>query len=656
MLLQSLCVALAASRCAARSVEDEKTPFWQRLTKALPTRGERRDRMALWQRGIHAIPDHVDVGAYARHARLLPVLRHRGGADCSETGCDVGKVDYGALTRKLGPAFAEALRENEREHRTDCAKSCEKFYCGAAPSKPWRTRSVSMGSVPPEDFATEFAFPLDLIKVTTEPVVSPAEAARAIALARAENVDINEYTSGKYKLGGDWLSKMDNTRNWFNEQLEQNIFPAIAASFPEVVSNVSTLRAHSVAVLKYNSTHPRTDVHIDNGVLALTLALSPQTDYEGGGTFFEHLGEDALVEMDAGHATWRPGSVRHGGHRVSRGERYIIGAFLLLEDRVEHVRRLKNRGAKLRTKGDLNGATQLFEWALAINAKCATCMKDLSELRSSLADMEPQNRQAHLNEAEAFVRRSLDLLPSDSDALFNLGLVLSKKGDSAGALKAYEASAAVNADDVELLYNLAMKYGEANRRDDEVQTYRKALLAQPSFGKARCNLGAALAETGDLDGALAEFLEAVRHDPTSPTPWQNLAVLYHKQGVSTVQGLQQCKSKEAAVDISRVASRALGEAHNAWRKVMELVDDPRTKAETVSRLAQVLQLRGRAVAIEDPAAALPHFLEATQLVPTEPSAWEALAKVYAIVGDQLNAQKASALFEVLMSLAPQRQG
>jgi Flp pilus assembly protein TadD len=67
-----------------------------------------------------------------------------------------------------------------------------------------------------------------------------------------------------------------------------------------------------------------------------------------------------------------------------------------------------------------------------------------------------------------------------------------------------------------------------------------------------------------------------------------------------------------------------------------------------------LNLRGRAAAIADPAEALQYFLEATQLVPTEPSAWEALAKVYAIVGDQLNAQKASARFEVLMSLAPQR--
>ena len=170
-MLRSLVLALAASRCAGNSIEDDKTPLWQRAVNALPKRlstltlTEQRDRMPLWQRGIHALPENVDVGTYARHARLLPILRHRGGADCSEQGCDVGKVDYGALTRKLGPDFAEALRENEREHMKDCAKSCEKFYCGAAPSKPWQTRSISMGSVPPEDFAQEFAFPLDLIKV-----------------------------------------------------------------------------------------------------------------------------------------------------------------------------------------------------------------------------------------------------------------------------------------------------------------------------------------------------------------------------------------------------------------------------------------------------------------------------------------------------------
>ena len=60
--------------------------------------------------------------------------------------------------------------------------------------------------------------------------------------------------------------------------------------------------------------------HVDNGVIALTLALSPAENYEGGGTFFEHMGDEPLP-MDVGHATFRPGSVRHGGHTVTRGER-----------------------------------------------------------------------------------------------------------------------------------------------------------------------------------------------------------------------------------------------------------------------------------------------------------------------------------------------
>jgi len=614
------------------------------------------DKMALWQRGLHEeVPAH-SLSSWARHARTsLPVLRHRGGSSgCGETGCDVNVVDYAALSRKLGPEFAAALAENAKEHKEDCRKSCEKFYCGAAASKPWKTRSISMGSVPPEDFANEFEFPLDLIKVTEEPVVSAAEAAKAIEIARSENVDINEYTSGKYRLGGDWLAKMDKTRAWFNDALEARIFPAIAASFPEVVTNVSTLRAHSVAMLKYNATHPRTDVHIDNGVLALTLALSPQDDYVGGGTFFEHLGEDALVEMDAGHATWRPGSVRHGGHRVSKGERYIIGAFLLLEDRVEHVRRLKNRGAKLRGAGDLAGAAKLFEWALAINPKCATCLKDWSEALSARADVEPGRREEDLSDAETHLRAALDLLPSDSDALFSLGVLLSKRGDAAGALAAYEASADVNADDVELLYNLAVKLGEAGRREEEASMYRRALDADPAFGKARCNLGAALAEGGDLDGALLEFLEAVRYDPASPTPWQNLATLYHKRGVEAVQGLASCATREAAVAIGRKAEEALGEATDSWRKVMDLVDGAEAKADTTARLVQALSLRGRAAAVEDPANALAHFREAAHLTPTEPGSWAALAKVYELLGDAGASKKAAAKADVLRTIAGKR--
>ena len=121
--------------------------------------------------------------------------------------------------------------------------------------------------------------------------VSSDEAEEVVALATEDGVYDHEFPSGKYRLGGDWVKSLPNTLEWFNERLRTTIFPAVAALFPEVVSDASVLRAHSVAILKYNSSHPRTDVHIDDGILALTLALSPRANYTGGGTYYEHMDE-----------------------------------------------------------------------------------------------------------------------------------------------------------------------------------------------------------------------------------------------------------------------------------------------------------------------------------------------------------------------------
>ena len=61
--------------------------------------------------------------------------------------------------------------------------------------------------------------------------------------------------------------------------------------------------------------------------------------------------------------------------------------------------------------------------------ECATCLKNLGEAHSAWA--ESSDAAAHLAHAEAALRRALDLLPSDSDALFSLRVVLSKRGDDA---------------------------------------------------------------------------------------------------------------------------------------------------------------------------------------------------------------------------------
>lgn len=197
----------------------------------------------------------------------------------------------------------------------------------------------------------------------------------------------------------------------------------------------------------------------------MTLAMTPQTEYEGGGTFYEHMGLDNIIPMDVGHGTFRPGSVRHGGHPVTAGTRYILGAFLLLEDHVEHVRRLKNRGSELRASGDLQGAIDHFEWALALNPRCTTCLKDWAEILLSQKDFV---------QAEKKIRSALEMLEGlDSDALFTLGLILSEQGKDEESIETYKKSIALNAEDAELCYNLGIKFGEQGDTREELAMYKK---------------------------------------------------------------------------------------------------------------------------------------------------------------------------------------
>eukprot|EP00592_Proboscia_alata_P004987 CAMPEP_0194370698 /NCGR_PEP_ID=MMETSP0174-20130528/19032_1 /TAXON_ID=216777 /ORGANISM="Proboscia alata, Strain PI-D3" /LENGTH=357 /DNA_ID=CAMNT_0039148317 /DNA_START=62 /DNA_END=1131 /DNA_ORIENTATION=+ len=281
---------------------------------------------SFFQKAIHAAK-YVRYGSSARR----DILRNLNDPDCESTGyCDssnplrfrggstttsttsaseveiqVEITDEQKLRRKIkklgvrfGPEFLNAIAQNEADHLSDCQKSCELFYCASGPNTQTSNdtitegttntaetntakttiKSYSMGAVPPEDFAESFGFPLDVIKVTQPtgpPLFSPHESVSVIQTAESEGIEQNEFKSGKYQLAGDWLTNLPQTLAWFNKRLETTFFPLISELFPEVVSGVEVLRAHSVSLLKYNASHPRTDVHIDNGILAMTLAMTP---------------------------------------------------------------------------------------------------------------------------------------------------------------------------------------------------------------------------------------------------------------------------------------------------------------------------------------------------------------------------------------------
>ena len=68
-----------------------------------------------------------------------------------------------------------------------------------------------------------------------------------------------------------------------------------------------------------NPTHPSNPLNpsrASDSHFSLTIALNARSQYEGGGLYLEEA--DRVLRPDTGHVVCFPGSVRHGGHTVSR--------------------------------------------------------------------------------------------------------------------------------------------------------------------------------------------------------------------------------------------------------------------------------------------------------------------------------------------------
>lgn len=185
-----------------------------------------------------------------------------------------------------------ALQRNQDEHEAESAAACEHFFCGsAAPDAAAVRRSdfeaYSMGPVPSIDYPS--AFGRDDIYVSRVPLFSAEECDEVIRMAEEEGDGLPATKSGKYQLGKAWIKDMPSVRTWFNGALATRLFPSLSALFPHLLPDTESLRAHSVAILKYNKSHPRTDVHVDDALFAFTVALSPSTSFTGGGTYFEAI-------------------------------------------------------------------------------------------------------------------------------------------------------------------------------------------------------------------------------------------------------------------------------------------------------------------------------------------------------------------------------
>ena len=66
--------------------------------------------------------------------------------------------------------------------------------------------------------------------------------------------------------------------------------------------------------------------HQDESHFSFNLLLTPASEFDGGGTWFEHL--DATITLEQGQLCCHPGELRHRGVEITRGRRMLLVGFL----------------------------------------------------------------------------------------------------------------------------------------------------------------------------------------------------------------------------------------------------------------------------------------------------------------------------------------
>lgn len=417
--------------------------------------------------------------------------------------------------------------------------------------------------------------------VTNEqtPLFSAEECRDVVAKAEAHFAGgpWSRLPSGQYDVAGFWIRDVPAVHEWFNQMLQERLFPLLVKKFPHFVPDIEDLCVDNAYVFKYTpETGRRTDVHTDSGCLSFTISLNGNDEYSGGGTWFEGLeGDTDIIEMNIGQCTVRPGGVKHCGHAVTEGVRYIIGGFCMSEKKVEYVRMLLGLGSEEFSRGDIDKATQAFEAAIAINPDFDGSYSNLADvltksgdkakarevLEHCLQNVNPQSGEiayslganyledGNLEEAKKCMVIALEADESDCEAMIILAEACAKQNDKSGESQWYKRIVATPGASPTALGKAYCNLGVANEgTPKEIEYYEKAIEYCPDRFAPRYSLGCAYAAKKEYDNAIQHFRKAVEIAETDSSDQnQALQTLYRVASLKMQATGSLAGSREEAV-------------------------------------------------------------------------------------------------------------
>jgi tetratricopeptide (TPR) repeat protein/peroxiredoxin len=196
-----------------------------------------------------------------------------------------------------------------------------------------------------------------------------------------------------------------------------------------------------------------------------------------------------------------------------------------LQDEPESTEALYGIGSVYLQQQKTKEARDTFERVLQLHASYPGTIPNAWNNLGILSAREGNTAQA----IEAF-QHALQIDPSHSVALLNLGNAYRQEKDWNAAEKTLQKAFALGPDDPEVNYNLGMVYAQLNDSDRAFERLKQALALRPVYPEALNNLGVLYLRSRRVDEAIHSFEECIRLSPTYDQSYLNLARVYAIQG------------------------------------------------------------------------------------------------------------------------------
>jgi Flp pilus assembly protein TadD len=212
-------------------------------------------------------------------------------------------------------------------------------------------------------------------------------------------------------------------------------------------------------------------------------------------------------------------------------------------------------GSDLRLQGKLAEATPYFKatmaaaprladgyYGLALTEQAQGHLPAAGDLLRAALSLAPWDARIHEDygtllwrldqrrEAETQYLEAVRLNPEFPEALMNLGIASSARGDLPDATACFSAAARLRPDDPEAFTRLAEAWVRQGGLAHAEASYREAMRLSPTNAQTRVNLGGVLWREGRAQDALAQYTQAVQLAPQEPAAHLGLGAALSAQG------------------------------------------------------------------------------------------------------------------------------